>query len=166
MEVGLLIVRVIVGLVMAYHGTEKLFGWWGADGLDGATRFFTSQGYRPPRLMAAVAGGTETAGGVLLALGLATPLAALMLIGAFVNILLLHLPNGLSRRNNGFEYELVLLAATCCVAFAGPGAWSADAMLDAPWDGMSRGAVVLGVGVLAGLAVSGSRRRGTVEEAR
>lgn len=159
MDLGLLIVRSVVGLIMVYHGTEKLFGWWGADGLSGAARFFASQGYRPPRLMAAVAGSTETAGGLLLAAGLLTPLATLMLIGTFVNIALLHLPNGLSRRNNGFEYELVLLAATCGVAVAGPGAAAVDNWLGTSWPGAAPGGVVIGVGVLSGLAVSATRSR-------
>lgn len=157
MDVGLLIVRAVVGLVMAYHGTEKLFGWWGADGLDGAARFFGSQGYRPPRLMAAVAGCTETVGGILLAAGLCTPLAALMLIGTFVNILVLHLPNGLSRRNNGFEYELVLLASTVAIAYTGPGRLSIDRILDFEAYGTAWGSAVLVVGTLSGLAVSASR---------
>nr|WP_052477695.1 DoxX family protein [Kibdelosporangium sp. MJ126-NF4]CEL13354.1 Membrane protein, distant similarity to thiosulphate:quinone oxidoreductase DoxD [Kibdelosporangium sp. MJ126-NF4]CTQ99044.1 Membrane protein, distant similarity to thiosulphate:quinone oxidoreductase DoxD [Kibdelosporangium sp. MJ126-NF4] len=159
MEVGLLVVRAVVGLVMAYHGTEKLFGWWGADGLDGAARFFGRQGFRPPRLMAAVAGLTETGGGVLLALGLLTPLAALMLVGTFVNIVVLHLPNGLSRRRNGFEYELVLMAATVCVAFTGPGALAVDAVLGVDFAGAAWGAAVVGLGVVSGLAVSATRAK-------
>ncbi|MFD9949517.1 DoxX family protein [Nonomuraea sp. NPDC059023] len=157
MDIGLLILRLAVGLVMVYHGTEKLFGWWGADGLKGAAAFFGRMGYRPPLLMAAVAGLAETAGGLLLAAGALTPLAVLMLAGTFANIVILHLPNGLSRRRNGFEYELVLLAATCCLAFTGPGALAVDALLGLSLAGATWGAVLVGAGLLAGVIVSASR---------
>lgn len=166
MDIGLFIVRVVVGVIMAYHGTEKLFGWWGADGLDGAATFFARQGYRPPRLLAAVAGLAETTGGALLALGLLTPLAALILVGTFVNITLLHLPNGLSRRNNGCEYELVLCGATVAIAFTGPGGYALDAWLGLATGGVGWGTAVLLAGVPAGLLVSLSRNRRTAEENR
>ncbi|MFD9076010.1 DoxX family protein, partial [Streptomyces lasiicapitis] len=113
-DAGLLVLRLAVAVIIVYHGTEKLFGWWGAEGLDGAAAFFARVGYRPPRVMAAVAGLSETAGGVLLALGALTPLATAALIGTFVNILLLHVRRGLSRKHGGVEYDLVLLSAACC----------------------------------------------------
>ncbi|MFI6502576.1 DoxX family protein [Nonomuraea typhae] len=159
MDIGLLVLRIVVGLVMAYHGTEKLLGWWGADGLKGAAAFFGRMGYRPPLVIAAVAGLTETMGGLLLAAGALTPLAVLMLAGTFANIVILHLPNGLSRRRNGFEYELVLLAATACVAFTGPGALAVDALYGLALNGAVWGAALVGAGLLAGAAVSASRTR-------
>ncbi|MFI0374123.1 DoxX family protein [Actinomadura sp. 1N219] len=159
MEAGLLIIRVAVGVIMFYHGTEKLFGWWGGEGVGGAAEFFGRQGYRAPRLTAAVAGLTESAGGLLLAAGLLTPLGAVMLIGVFVNIMILHLPNGLSRRRNGCEYELVLMAATCCIAFTGPGTAAADGALGLDLNGAGWGGAVTAIGVLSGLAVSASRAR-------
>lgn len=159
MEVGLLIIRVVIGGVMVFHGTEKLFGWWGGEGIAGAADFFGRQGFRPPRMMAAVAGLTETGGGLLLACGALTPLGAVMLVGTFVNILVLHLPNGLSRRRNGFEYELVLLAGTLGIAFAGSGSISVDAAAGLDLSDPRWGWLVLGVGVLSGLAVSATRAR-------
>lgn len=163
MDVGLLIVRLAVGGVMFFHGTEKLLGWWGGEGLDGAARFFGRQGYRPPRLIAAVAGLTETTAGLLLAAGLLTPLAALMLVGTFVNIVILHLPNGLSRRNNGFEYELVLLAATCAIAFTGPGSIAVDDLLGLGFSGPLWGGALVAAGILSGIAVSATRSRAAAE---
>ncbi|QCX82755.1 Putative oxidoreductase MhqP (plasmid) [Streptomyces sp. YIM 121038] len=159
-DAGLCALRLAVAVIITYHGTEKLFGWWGAEGLDGTAAFFARVGYRPPRVMAAVAGLTETAGGVLLALGALTPLATAALIGTFVNILLLHVRNGLSRKRNGFEYELVLLACACCVALAGPGTWSLDELAGVRDDFGPWGWVSVAAGALAGAAVSASRARG------
>ncbi|TCO62759.1 DoxX family protein [Actinocrispum wychmicini] len=157
MDAGLLVIRIVVGLVMAYHGTEKLFGWWGGEGIAGAADFFGRQGYRPPRLMAAVAGLTETAGGLSLATGFLTPLGVAALVGTFVNILVLHLPNGLARRKNGFEYELVLLAATCGTGLAGPGSFALDRLLGLDFAPVW-GIAAVGVGVLSGLGVTATRK--------
>ncbi|MFI6316015.1 DoxX family protein [Nonomuraea sp. NPDC050556] len=159
MDIGLLVIRLAVGLIMAYHGTEKLFGWWGADGLRGAAGFFGRMGYRPPLLIALVAGLSETTGGLLLAAGALTPLAVLILMGTFANIMILHLPNGLSRRNNGFEYELVLASATACLAFTGPGALAADRLLPFSPTGWVWGTALVAAGLLAGAVVSATRSR-------
>ncbi|QDQ10032.1 ABC transporter permease subunit [Streptomyces spectabilis] len=159
-DAGLLALRLAVAVIITYHGTEKLFGWWGAEGLDGTAAFFARVGYRPPRVMAAVAGLSETAGGVLLALGALTPLATAALVGTFVNVLLLHARNGLSRRRGGFEYELVLLAGTCCVALAGPGAWSLDELAGVRGEFGAWGWVSVAAGALAGVGVSASRTSG------
>ena len=143
---------------MFFHGSEKLFGWWGGEGLGGATDFFARQGYRPPALMAVVAGVAETVAGALLVAGLATPLACLLLVSTLVNVLALHARNGLSRRANGYEYELVLLAATIAVLFAGAGRWSLDALLSLPHLSLAQAAAVLAAGVAGGLVVVASRR--------
>lgn len=164
MDEGMLVLRAVLGWVMFYHGTEKLLGWWGGEGLDGAADFFARQGFRPPRLMATVAGATEAAAGALLVLGLLTPLACLMLIGTLVNVVALHLRNGLSRKRNGYEYELVLLAAAVSVLLAGPGAWSGDAAVGLPALDPLAKAAVLGVGIVSGLAVVASRRKPVLVE--
>src|SRR6266508_2318430 len=84
MDTGLLILRVVVGLLFVGHGTQKLFGWWGCHGLDGTGGFFESLGYRPGRTYAALAGGSEAGGGALLALGFFTPLVVAAIIGDMV----------------------------------------------------------------------------------
>jgi len=89
MEVGLLVVRVVVGVLVAAHGAQKLFGWFGGHGLDGTAGFLESMGYRPGRPMALAAGLGELGGGALLAAGLLTPLGVAAVIGAALAILAL-----------------------------------------------------------------------------
>jgi putative oxidoreductase len=85
MSYGILLLRVVVGLAFVGHGTQKLFGWFGGYGPKGTGGFFASQGYRAPVLMAVTAGLSEAAGGTLLALGFATPLAGAMLAIVMIN---------------------------------------------------------------------------------
>src|SRR6266568_83059 len=79
MDLGLLILRFVVGLTLAAHGAQKLFGWFGGYGLDGTGQFMETLGFHPGRRHAALAGLTEAGGGVLLALGLLTPLGAVLI---------------------------------------------------------------------------------------
>src|SRR3954471_1606545 len=96
MAEGLLIIRVTLGLLLFAHGTQKLFGWYGGHGLDGTGGFFESVGHRPGRMMATVAGLSEAGGGMLLALGLLTPLGSAMIIGTMiVAAASVHAPHGL-----------------------------------------------------------------------
>ena len=155
---GILILRVVVAVVMFFHGTQKLFGWWGGNGLDGAERFFASQGFRPPRLMATVAGLTETGGALLLGFGLATELGAVMLTGVLTNVVALHIRHGLDHRKHGAELELSLLAGTIATGLSTAGAWSLDHAFHVP----SRpwlGAVAIGLGIVSGLAIAATRDR-------
>src|SRR5260370_42398276 len=73
MNTGLLIVRAVIGLVLAGHGVQKLFGWFGGSGLTGTGKAMGAVGYRPGTLFAFVAGATEAVRGVLLGLGLLAP---------------------------------------------------------------------------------------------
>lgn len=168
-DFGLLAVRVALGFVMMYHGTEKLLGWWGGEGIDGATAFFERLGYRPPRLMAYVAAVTESLAGALMILGLLTPIAATMLIGILVNVMAVHLRNGFSRKRNGIEYETVLLAIAVCMAATGPGRWSLDQLFGVSGgdglpvtnvDATLSSVVVMAVGLISGIAVVSTRRQG------
>src|SRR3979411_60364 len=84
MNIGLLVMRVVIGLILGGHGVPKLFGWFGGHGLANTGKAFGSVGYRPGTLFAFVAGATEAGGGLLLALGLLTPLAAAALVGTMV----------------------------------------------------------------------------------
>ena len=96
MELGLLVIRVVVGLLFVGHGTQKLFGWFGGHGLAGTGGFFDSLGMRPGKQHAFLAGFAEAGGGLLLALGLLTPLASAALIAVMVvAILTVHAKNGI-----------------------------------------------------------------------
>ena len=129
-DLGLFIVRVVVGLVFAAHGAQKLFGWWGGPGMERWIGVMEGMGVRPPRLWAAVSSLNELVGGVLLAIGLLTPLAAAVLIGqSLVIIARVHWPKGFWATKGGYEYPMVLGAASLGLAFTGPGAWSFDGYL-------------------------------------
>jgi putative oxidoreductase len=160
MELGLLVLRVVVGALFVGHGSQKLFGWFGGAGLDGTGGFFESLGLRPGRTLALAAGLAELAGGLLFAAGLMTPLAAALLIAVMTcAIAIVHWPNGLWVSNGGFEYNLVLIAAAFSVTAIGAGKWSLDRVLglDAAGPGWAFGALL--VGALLGLAPLGLRRR-------
>lgn len=127
---GLLLVRLVVGLLFAGHGAQKLFGWFGGYGPKGTGGWMESIGIRPGVAMAVLAGLMELIGGALLALGLFTPLAALLIVLAMVGaIAKVHLKNGLWVTNNGYEYPLVLLVVVIGIAMVGAGAYSLDALL-------------------------------------
>jgi len=149
MSIGLLILRLVVGLALAGHGTQKLFGWFGGYGLTGTAGFLEQLGFVPGRRNALFAGLAETAGGLLLALGLATPVAAAMIVGVMVVAAIsVHLKHGFFVHNQGYEYTLVLAIVALTIAFAGPGPISLDALL-----GLQDGGYAWGLGALAfGLA--------------
>lgn len=127
---GLLILRLAVGLSVAAHGTQKLFGWFRGEGVEGTTAIVSKLGFRPARFHATVLGVAELAGGMLLALGLLTPLGAAAVIGVMAAAIgLVHLPRGFFAQRGGFEYPLVLAAAAAAVGLAGPGAWSLDRVI-------------------------------------
>ena len=124
MEYGLLILRIVVGLIFVAHGSQKLFAWFGGGGPDGTTQFFASIGYRRPRLMAIVAGLAEFGGGLLLATGLLTPLASLLIATVMLNaIVTVVYPKGFL---GGYEFEFTLLTVVVALAATGPGRISLD----------------------------------------
>jgi putative oxidoreductase len=129
MEWGLLVIRVIVGLLFAGHAMQKLAGWFGGYGLSGTGGYFESIGLKPGRTMALLAGLAELAGGLLFALGLLTPVAAVLIVGTMLMaIVKVHGKNGLWVTQNGYEYNLVLLVIAVGIALTGPGAYSLDAV--------------------------------------
>lgn len=130
MDLGLLIIRLVIGLLFVAHGAQKLFGWFGGYGLKGTGGWMESLGLKPGVAMAFMAGFSELLGGLLLALGFLTPLAALLIVGTmFMAIVKVHLPNGLWSTANGYEYNLVLLAVAIGIALIGPGQYALDALL-------------------------------------
>jgi putative oxidoreductase len=152
MELGLLLLRLVVGLGFAAHGAQKLFGAFGGHGIAGTAGFFEQIGLRPGRPHAWAAGGAELVGGLLIALGLLTPVAAAALIGVMTAaILSVHLRNGFFVTSNGYEYNLVLGAAVFALAGVGAGEWSLDHALGIDLAGTGWALAALGAGVLGGL---------------
>ncbi|WP_144480085.1 DoxX family protein [Cytobacillus oceanisediminis] len=130
MDLGLLIIRLVIGILFIGHGAQKLFGWFGGYGLKGTGGWFDSIGMKPGVTLALFAGLAELLGGILLAAGLFTPLAALMIVGTMLMaILKVHGPNGLWSTSNGYEYNLTLIAVTIGLALIGPGRYAIDAIL-------------------------------------
>lgn len=125
-------IRLGVGVVMAAHGAQKLFGWFGGGGLEGTGQYFAENlGLTPGLLMAAMAGGTEFFGGILLILGLLTRVAGVSLIGTMAVAILTAHPDAFFASNNGMEYPLTLLLASLTLTIGGGGALSVDRKLAA-----------------------------------
>lgn len=125
-----LVLRVPVGMVLAAHGAQKLFGWFGGYGLEGTGQWLASIGLEPGMLMALLAGGAEFFGGLALVLGLLTrPAALLSAFTMLVAIFSVHLGNGLFLANNGYEYALSLFAVTLALALQGGGRFALDNLL-------------------------------------
>lgn len=127
--IGLLIIRIVVGLYFAAHGAQKAFGWFGGGGPEGTGAFFEQIGIKPGKPMALLAGIGEFVGGVLFILGLFTPLAAvLIIVPMIVAIVTVTRKNGLFSDKGGIEYNVVLIAVALGVALMGPGSVSLDAL--------------------------------------
>ena len=130
MDAGLLIARVVFGLLMAAHGTQKLFGWFGGYGLTAVSGYFESLGFRPGRFFALVASLTEVVGGLLVAAGFLGPIGpALVLSVMIVAALAVHAQHGLFAASNGIEVPLLYGAAALALGLTSPGAYSLDAAL-------------------------------------
>ncbi|MDG9715615.1 DoxX family protein [Streptomyces sp. DH24] len=127
-DAGLLIIRVALGLTVAVHGAQKLFGWFGGGGLDGTGQFFTMSGYPAGQAMAVIAGLSETLGGLGLALGVLTPLAGAAVLGTMINALAVKWGGGFFAPQ-GVEYELLLIAGAAGLTLTGPGRIAVDRFL-------------------------------------
>ena len=130
MGIGLLIARLVVGVAMAAHGTQKLFGWFGGYGPKGTGGWLESQGYRPGVLFAYALGLSELGGGLLTALGLLGPIGpawiiSIMIVAAIVG----HAGKGFFATGGGNEVTVIYSAAALALAFASPGPLSLDALL-------------------------------------
>jgi putative oxidoreductase len=160
MDTGLLIVRVVFGLLMAAHGSQKLFGWLGGYGLAGTAGFFESLGFRPGRFFVALAASGELFGGLLVALGFLGPIGpALMLSVMIVAAGSVHWHHGLFAASNGIEVPLLYGAGAAALALTGPGQYSLDGLigLTQVWTPVVAWAV-LAVGALGGFANLAIRR--------
>jgi putative oxidoreductase len=122
--------RLGAGVIFAAHGAQKLFGWFGGYGLEGTAGWMTSIGLEPGLLMAAMAGGAEFVGGLLLIIGLLVrPTALILAITMIVAIVAVHFQNGLFMANNGYEFGLALLVISVALVFRGAGSLSIDLLL-------------------------------------
>ncbi|MEU9294917.1 DoxX family protein [Streptomyces sp. NPDC048266] len=129
MDTGLLLLRLLMGLLVAGHGVQKISSHLGGRGLDGGTEEFRADGFRGGALTALAAGGGQIGSGLLLAAGFLTPLAATGAIGVMTVALTVKRRHGLWVQNDGYEYPLVLIGTAAALAATGPGAWSLDAAL-------------------------------------
>jgi len=166
MTFGLLILRLVVGLSLAAHGAQKLFGWFGGYGLSGTGQYLEQLDFRPGRVQAALAGLAEAGGGVLLAAGFLTPVAVAAIIAVMlVAGVSVHLEKGFFAHQGGYEYTLVLASVALAVAFTGPGTLSVDHALGISWAGEASGLAALGAGAIGGalpLVVRAATRRSAV----
>jgi putative oxidoreductase len=161
MSVGRLAARAVIGGLFIGHGTQKLFGWFGGPGRAGTEGMMEALEMRPAKLHAALAGVTETAGGAMLAAGLATPLAAATLTGVMTTaIRKVHLPNGPWAANGGWEYNAVLIAAVTALAETGPGAISLDHLRGKERSGALWALASLATGVGTAFLTMEAARRG------
>jgi putative oxidoreductase len=127
MDLALLVLRLVVGLLFVGHGAQKLFGAFGGGGLEGTEGMFDNIGLRPGWFHARAAATAEFAGGALIALGLFTPFAAAALIGVMTAaIITVHARNGIWNTNQGYEFNLVIVAAVFALSGIGAGSWSLD----------------------------------------
>jgi putative oxidoreductase len=159
MAYGILLLRIAVGLTLAAHGAQKLFGWFGGGGLRGTAGSFGSMRFRPPGAMALAAGLSEFAG-VAFALGLLTPFAALAMASVMVVAVgSVHLKNGFFIGKGGFEYNLTIWTVAVAVAAAGPGRFSLDRAfgIDDNLSGVWWGVGVVAASLAGGLLVLATR---------
>jgi putative oxidoreductase len=128
MDIGRTALRLVIGPLFVGHGTQKLFGWFGGNGLEGTAGFFEGKlGLKPGKRHAAAAGASEAIGGALLALGALTPVAAGLITGTMITaIRKVHAPNGPWATQGGYEYNAVLIAAMLALTADGPGRPSVD----------------------------------------
>ena len=149
MTVGMILLRLVLGLALAAHGSQKLFGLFGGSGPSGTRKFFAGLGFRTPLVMAFVAGLSELGGGLLFAFGLATPLAALAITVVMLNAIgTVHWKKGYFNSAGGYEYNLLIIATVVAVTATGPGRFSLDHVFG--WAGRISGPWwALGILVLA-----------------
>jgi len=155
-DLGLLVLRVVLGVTYILHGLRKL-GWRNPKGFDGFGASIARRGFRPARLWAVAAVGAEVGGGLLVLLGLFTPAGAALLVGQGVTIVALVRHKGFWHDEGGVEYPLMLTTASLTVALVGAGAYALDAAIGIAWDPVTGLvlAVLAAAGAIAGLVTRG-----------
>lgn len=152
--IGLLVARLVLGLLMAAHGAQKLFGWFGGYGLNATGEFMVQLGFPSGRAFASAASVGEIASGLLVALGLLGPIGpAIMISVMIVAAVTVHLRNGVFATQNGIELPLLYGTGALAIALAGFGPYSLDALLGSSSIWTPRvTALVLAIGVVGGFA--------------
>ena len=152
--IGLLVGRLVLGLLMAAHGAQKLFGWFGGYGLNATGEFMVQLGFPSGRLFASTAAITEVVSGLLVAFGLLGPIGpALMISVMIVAAITVHWPNGVFAMQNGIELPLLYATGALAMALVGYGPFSLDALLGITPIWTPRViALVLAVGVVGGIS--------------
>ncbi|MFC4377778.1 DoxX family protein [Nocardia halotolerans] len=150
--IGLLVVRIGFGGLMAAYGAQKLFGWFNGPGWQTNADGFTAMGYNPGELFGTLAGLSELVGGLLLVFGLGTPLAAAIVLGTMINAIHVMWSGGLFPSDPavpGYSTPLLFALVAVALAFTGPGRFSLDA--GRPWarQGVVLGAIAVGAAVVA-----------------
>ncbi len=155
-DLGLLLLRLAIGLTMAAHGSQKLFGWFDGAGLEASGAGFEAMGYPSGKTMALVAGLSETLGGLGLALGLFTPLAAAAVVGTMINaVFAAHWESGFFLPA-GYEYAMVMGLGAASLALTGPGRLAVDPLLPVPAlraPRVTHGAAALALAVVTAVVV-------------
>ncbi len=159
-DLGLFLIRVVIGLIFAAHGAQKLFGWFGGYGLTGTGGFLEQLGFRPGKRYATAAGLSEFTGGLLFALGfLGAVGSALMVSVMIVAIVTVHRKNPFFVATNGMEHPLTFATVAVGIALTGPGRYSLDYALGdyrlltptATW-------IILAIGIIGAFANLAMRR--------
>jgi putative oxidoreductase len=159
MDIGRLLLRLTIGGTFFVHGTQKLFGWFGGYGPDGTGQFFESLALRPGRRNAIAAGATETSGGILIALGLATPLSAAGLTSVMITALRTAVWKDGIKPATG-EHEVLLATGALALTETGPGAPSLDSALGLERRGIGWTLAALAAGAAgSAMAISTGRRQ-------
>ncbi|MEY9968806.1 putative oxidoreductase [Streptacidiphilus sp. MAP12-16] len=157
MALGLLLLRVVTGLLLAGHGIQKVSFHLGGEGLAGGIQEFRDDGFRGGALTALTAGGGQIVGGLLFVAGAMAPLAAATAIGVMTVATTVKWANGPWAQNNGYEYPGYLVITSAVLALTGSGRWSVDrAVSSTPWPTwVNAAAIALGLagGLLTRLAL-------------
>lgn len=131
MDFALLVLRIVFGLIFFGHGAQKLFGWFGGRGIEGTEKMLSKLNVYPTRIWAIIVGLSEALGGLGLAFGFLTPLAAALIIGVMlVAMIKVHWQFGMWNANRGIEFPLINLVLAAFLGLIGPGLLSIDALLN------------------------------------
>jgi putative oxidoreductase len=158
---GLLILRSVIGLSLAGHGSQKIFGWFGGPGFTKFEQGLQAKGFTPPLLWTSLAILGELGGGLSLASGFLTPLGAVGIIGAMVIAIAQHWKNGFWGMKGGYEYPLALLAIGLAIGLTGPGSLSLDAFFHIALPVQLFGVLLLATLIVDGVGIFMSRPTST-----